>query len=71
VKVQEEQLKRKNRTNCFAIEFYMYPGPTSYVAHETGFADQSHFTRQFKRYFLESPRNRALVQKRWEKHEGM
>ena len=49
----------------------MYPGPTSYVAHETGFADQSHFTRQFKRYFLESPRNRALVQKRWEKHEGM
>lgn len=26
-----------------------------YVAHETGFADQSHFTRQFKRYFLVPP----------------
>jgi AraC-like DNA-binding protein len=26
-----------------------------YVAHATGFADQSHFTRQFKRYFLATP----------------
>ncbi len=26
-----------------------------YVAHETGFADQSHFTRQFKRYYLVPP----------------
>jgi len=26
-----------------------------YVAHETGFADQSHFTRQFKRSFLVPP----------------
>jgi AraC-like DNA-binding protein len=25
------------------------------VAHATGFADQSHFTRQFKRYFLATP----------------
>jgi AraC-like DNA-binding protein len=28
-----------------------------YVAHETGFADQSHFTQQFKRHFLVTPGN--------------
>lgn len=26
-----------------------------YIAHETGFADQSHFTQQFKRHFLVTP----------------
>ena len=29
----------------------------SYVAHETGFFDQSHFTRQFKQHFLTTPGN--------------
>jgi AraC-like DNA-binding protein len=27
----------------------------SYVAHETGFFDQTHFTRQFQRHYLVTP----------------
>jgi AraC-like DNA-binding protein len=44
------QLRLSHARNLLAQGF-----PISYVAHETGFFDQTHFTKQFKRHVGVTP----------------